>query len=99
MIAIAAILIVSVLAALIARLLPDSVRLARAIIAGLLTGLTLHYLAGWVGDYYLGGNAHSDQYDLGRLMSEGYGMGMYIAVTPAIGILAWIRAEIAWWGS
>ena len=92
MTAFVAIILISTLASLLAKFLPVG-RHVRAITAGLLTGLALHYLAGWVGDHYLGGYAHPDPYDLGMLMIEGQGMVMYEIVTPLIGILAFIRAE------
>lgn len=87
-----AIVLISVVASLVTKALPAG-RHVRALTAGLLTGLTLHYLAGWVGDHFLGGYAQPDPYELGRLMSEGQGMMMYAVVTPVIGILAFIRAE------
>ena len=97
LIAIAAVLLVSVVSASLAGLLRGSVRLLRGVLAGALTGGTLHYLAGWVGDHYLGISAHSNPLNVGRLMSEGYGMMVDGIVTPGIGLLAWLRAEFGWW--
>ena len=88
-----AVVLISVVAGLLAKFLSAG-RHVRALTAGLLTGLALHYLAGWIGDHYLGGYGRPDPQDLGRLMSEGYGMMMYGLVTPLIGILAFVRAEV-----
>lgn len=90
---------ISAVAAAISLLLPKKVRWVRGLVAGILTGLTLRWLAEWTGDHYLGGSAHYDAYGWGDLMVEGYGMIMFMLVAPGIGVLAWIRSEVASWGS
>lgn len=97
LVAIGVVLAVSILASALVSLLP--VRYIRGLLAGILTCVTLLYLAGWVGDTYLGGYARPDPFNFGRLMSEGWGLTMNIIVIPTIGVLAWIRAEFGWWNS
>lgn len=92
-----AVMLISAIAAAISLLLTRKVRRARGLVAGILTGLMLRWLAEWIGDYYLGGTAHYDAYRWGALMVEGYGMMMFMLVAPGIGVLAWIRSEVASW--
>jgi hypothetical protein len=90
--AIVVVLSVSAAASLILALIPLG-RHIRAVGAGLLIGFTLRLLGEWVGNHYLGGYAQPDPHEFGWLMSEGYGMMMYMSITPLIGILGFIRAE------
>ena len=91
------VMLVSVIAAAISLLLTRKVRWLRGLVAGTLTGVTLCWLAEWIGDHYLGGAAQYDAYRWGDLMVEGYGMIMFMLVAPGIGVLAWIRSEVASW--
>ena len=89
--AILTILLTSFAANLIAKIVPIG-RHIQAFLSGLLTGISLKYFSGWIGNHFLGGYAHFDL-SFGRLMSEGWGMVMYEWITPLTGILAFIRAE------
>lgn len=92
------VMLISAIAAAISLLLTRNVHWVRGLVAGILTGLTLRCLAEWTGDHYLGGAAHYDAYCWGDLMVEGYGMMTFMLIAPGIGVLAWIRSEVASWG-
>ena len=89
------VMLISAIAAAISLLLTRKIRWVRGLVSGILTGLMLRWLAGWTGDHDLGGAAHYDAYRWGDLMVEGYGMMMFMLVAPGIGVLAWIRSEVA----
>jgi len=73
---------VSFSAAAVARCIPQRVPLFGALLEGSLTGGAVLALANWVGNSFLGGDAHPDPHGWGSLMYEGWGMMMVMLGAP-----------------